>query len=134
MIHHFMHQTLISISYSISLLTALRIGIFVRVHIKMLKMQTVCSSTFSGKNNKELTVSCVLLWSALFLFYTALRRNVACRTQCNQLRKSARFGGSFIGSGHYKTRFPSSQLVEGRQANFDTAVRRGQALHVYCVK
>jgi hypothetical protein len=38
------------------------------VHIKMLNMQTVCSSVFSGKNNKELTVPCVLLWPALFLF------------------------------------------------------------------
>ncbi len=38
------------------------------VHIKMLKMKTVCSSSFSGKNNIELTVPHVLLWPALFLY------------------------------------------------------------------
>ncbi len=35
---------------------------------------------------------------------------------------AARFGASFIGT--FSLHFPSSQLVERRQANFDTAVRK----------
>ncbi len=38
------------------------------VHIKMLKMEAVCSSSFSGKNKKRFTAPRVLLWLALFLY------------------------------------------------------------------
>ena len=62
---------------------------------KMLKMQTMCSSNFSGKE-QSLTVPCVLLWLTSFL-----HRDVACWMWCSRLRASCRLWLPFIESLHY---------------------------------
>ncbi len=45
----------------------------------------MCSSIFSGKNNKELTIPRVVV-ADFVLVYTVLRRDVACRMEGSRLR------------------------------------------------
>jgi hypothetical protein len=52
-------------------------------------MYTVCSNTFQRENNKELTFPRVLLWPALFLMFTILCRDVACRMKRRGLRPNS---------------------------------------------
>jgi hypothetical protein len=62
---------------------------------KMLKMQTMCSSSFSGKE-QSLTVPRLLLWPT-----SLVHRDVACWMWCRRLRASCRLWLPFIASLHY---------------------------------
>ena len=90
---------------------------------KILKMQTMCSSSFSRKG-QSLTVPRVLLWPTSFA-----HRDVACRMWCSRLRASCRLWLPFIASLHY---INSPKLAKSRQQELDKSCLNNKGAEHHC--
>ncbi len=91
---------------------------------KMLKMQTMCSSSFSWKE-QCLTVPRVLLRPTSFV-----NRDVACWMWCSRLRASCRLWLPFIASLHY---INPPKLAISHQKELDKSCQNNKGAEYYCL-
>ncbi len=67
----------------------------------MLEMQTLCSSIFSGKNHKVLTIPCVLLWPTLFLYTLSSAEMLPVEWSADHWGLATSFGALLQALPHY---------------------------------